>query len=179
MPQGVLFLAREEGGQGFVHLASRTATFRLQFIQRYLTGPADLVWRDVASSILRRANNLGLDDALFLTDSKFLKLSGLPPFYQEVFRSWAIFIKKKVPESGLSVLVVERTTCEWSQTGCQRHDNTRPDGGADPVWNSDIAAAGGCSGAGTQQHPGPGLLAGAAVHPGGPEDPGPLDPEAH
>ena len=69
VPQGVLFLAREEGGQGLVHLASRPTTFRLQFIQRYLTGPADLVWRDVASSILRRANNLGLDDALFLTDS--------------------------------------------------------------------------------------------------------------
>ncbi|KAI3376787.1 hypothetical protein L3Q82_000387 [Scortum barcoo] len=61
--KGVLFLAREEGGQGLVHLASRTATFRLQFVQKYLTGPADLVWRDVASCILRRANDLGLDAA--------------------------------------------------------------------------------------------------------------------
>ena len=88
------------------------------------------------------------------------------------------FYQKKVPESGLSVLVVERTTCKWSQTGRQRHNDTRPNGGADPVWNGDFAAAGGCSGAGTQQHPGPGLPAGAAVHPGGPEDLGPLDPEA-
>ncbi|KAJ4946632.1 hypothetical protein JOQ06_024295, partial [Pogonophryne albipinna] len=54
VPQGVLFLSREEGGQGLIHLASRTATFRIQFLQRYLTGPADLVWRDVSSCILRR-----------------------------------------------------------------------------------------------------------------------------
>ncbi|TWW55985.1 hypothetical protein D4764_09G0010350 [Takifugu flavidus] len=32
--QGVLHLPREEGGQGLIHLASRTATFRIQFIQR-------------------------------------------------------------------------------------------------------------------------------------------------
>ena len=35
--------------QGLVHLASRIATFRLQFFKRYLTGHEDLVWRDVAS----------------------------------------------------------------------------------------------------------------------------------
>ncbi|KAI3364781.1 hypothetical protein L3Q82_000909 [Scortum barcoo] len=33
VPQGVLFLSREEGGQGLIHLASRTATFRLRFAQ--------------------------------------------------------------------------------------------------------------------------------------------------
>ncbi|KAI3374068.1 hypothetical protein L3Q82_022640, partial [Scortum barcoo] len=97
--KGVLFLAREEGGQGLVQLASRTATFGLQFVQKYLTGPADLVWRDVASCILRRANDLGLDAALFLTDCKFLKLSGLPPFYQGVFKSWALFDKKRCQKS--------------------------------------------------------------------------------
>lgn len=91
VPQGVLFLPKEEGGQGLIHLASRTATFRLQFIQRYLTGPADLVWREVASCIFRRVSNLGPDAALFLTDFKFLKLRGLPSFYQGVFRSWALF----------------------------------------------------------------------------------------
>ncbi|KAJ4946174.1 hypothetical protein JOQ06_023844 [Pogonophryne albipinna] len=58
VPQGVLFLSREEGGQGLIHLASRTATFRIQFLQRYLTGPADLVWRDVSSCILRRVKPL-------------------------------------------------------------------------------------------------------------------------
>ena len=99
VPQGVLFLTREEGGQGLVHLASRTATFRLQFLQKYLTGPADLVWRDVASCILRHADHLGLDAALFLIDSKLLKLSGLPLFYQGVFKSWALFNCKRYPKS--------------------------------------------------------------------------------
>lgn len=85
----MLFLSRDEGGQGLVHLASRIATFRLQFIQKYLTGPEDLVWRVVASCILRRVNNLSLEGAPFLTDLKFLKLGVLPPFYQGVFKSWA------------------------------------------------------------------------------------------
>ncbi len=95
VPQSVLFLSRDEGGHGPVHLASRTATFRLQFIQRYLTGPEDLVWRDMASCILRRVNNLGLDATLFLTDFKFLKLGGLPPFYQGVFKSRVLFKRKR------------------------------------------------------------------------------------
>ncbi|KAJ4933329.1 hypothetical protein JOQ06_030161, partial [Pogonophryne albipinna] len=71
VPQGVLFLSREEGGQGLIHLASRTATFRIQFLQRYLTGPADLVWRDVSSCILRRG----------------------------VFKSWALFNHKRCPKT--------------------------------------------------------------------------------
>ena len=91
VPQGVLFLPREEGGQGLIHLASRTAAFRLQFLQRFLTGPADLVWRGVASCIFREVSHLGLDTALFLTDLKFLKLNGVPPFYQSVFKVWARF----------------------------------------------------------------------------------------
>uniref|UniRef100_A0A3B3HMN0 Reverse transcriptase domain-containing protein n=1 Tax=Oryzias latipes TaxID=8090 RepID=A0A3B3HMN0_ORYLA len=97
VPQGVLFLPREEGGQGLVHLASRTATFRLQFLQRFLTGPTDLMWRELARCILRRANGLGLDDALFLMNTKFLDVRGLPPFYQGVFKSWHLFnvVKRK------------------------------------------------------------------------------------
>ncbi|KAI3351100.1 hypothetical protein L3Q82_005669 [Scortum barcoo] len=38
LPQAVLFLPKEEGGQGLVHLASRCAAFRLQFIQRIWCG---------------------------------------------------------------------------------------------------------------------------------------------
>ena len=41
VPQSVLFLYKEEGGQGLVHLASRGAAFRIQFIQRLLTRPKD------------------------------------------------------------------------------------------------------------------------------------------
>ncbi|KAI3376771.1 hypothetical protein L3Q82_000367 [Scortum barcoo] len=53
LPQAVLFLPKEEGGQGLVHLASRGAAFRLQFIQRLLYGPQDLVWRPLAQLTLR------------------------------------------------------------------------------------------------------------------------------
>ncbi|TWW62759.1 hypothetical protein D4764_04G0014060 [Takifugu flavidus] len=52
--QGVLYLPREEGGQGLIHLASRTAAFRMQFMQRFLTGPENLMWRDVARCVFRR-----------------------------------------------------------------------------------------------------------------------------
>ncbi|KAK3542561.1 hypothetical protein QTP86_030058, partial [Hemibagrus guttatus] len=41
--QSVLHVPKEEGGQGLVQLSSRAAAFRLQFIQRLLTGPRDLV----------------------------------------------------------------------------------------------------------------------------------------
>lgn len=53
LPQAVLFLPKEEGGQGLVHLASRCAAFRLQFVQRLLYGPQDLVWRPLARLILQ------------------------------------------------------------------------------------------------------------------------------
>ncbi|KAI3351506.1 hypothetical protein L3Q82_020350 [Scortum barcoo] len=46
-PQAVLFLPKEEGGQGLVHLASRCAAFRLQFIHE------DLVWRPLAQLTLQ------------------------------------------------------------------------------------------------------------------------------
>uniref|UniRef100_A0A8P4KAC5 Reverse transcriptase domain-containing protein n=1 Tax=Dicentrarchus labrax TaxID=13489 RepID=A0A8P4KAC5_DICLA len=119
IPQSVLFLSRDEGGQGLVHLASRTATFRLQFIQKYLTGPEDLVWRDVASCILRRVNNLGLDAALFLTDFKFLKLGGLPPFYQGVFKSWGLFKCKRSEKcNSLHWLLKEPIICGAKMDVC-------------------------------------------------------------
>lgn len=47
----------------------------------------------------------------------------------------------------------------------------------DSFWNRD-SAAGGCSGIGFKQYPGPGLFVGTAVDMSGPEDPGFVDPEA-
>ncbi|KAK3539285.1 hypothetical protein QTP86_033694, partial [Hemibagrus guttatus] len=70
IPQSVLHLPKEEGGQGLVQLSSRAAAFRLQFLQRLLTGPRDLVWRAAASGLLRTVKGLGLDRALFLMDTK-------------------------------------------------------------------------------------------------------------
>ena len=62
--QAVLFLPKEEGGQRQVHLASRRAMFRLQFIQRLLYGPRDLVWRPLAPLIWQSVRGLGLDKSL-------------------------------------------------------------------------------------------------------------------
>ncbi|KAJ4947290.1 hypothetical protein JOQ06_009326 [Pogonophryne albipinna] len=79
VPQRVLFLPKEEGGHGLVHLASRGAAFRLRFVQRFLTGPADLVWRPVARALLERCG--GLAELLFLMDLKGLRLNNLSGFY--------------------------------------------------------------------------------------------------
>ncbi|KAK3542324.1 hypothetical protein QTP86_022474, partial [Hemibagrus guttatus] len=95
IPQSVLHLPKEEGGQGLVQLSSRAAAFRLQFIQRLLTGPRDLVWRAAASGLLRTVKGLGLDRALFLMDTKMLDISGLPMFYCGLFKIWNVFKKQK------------------------------------------------------------------------------------
>ncbi|KAI7801458.1 pol-like protein [Triplophysa rosa] len=91
VPQGVLFLPVEEGGQGLVSFLSRHATFRLQFIQRLLTGPVDLVWRDIAKIILQRVDGIGLDSALFLVDTNKVHMNGLSTFYQKLLKIWGSF----------------------------------------------------------------------------------------
>lgn len=93
VPQNVLYMPKEEGGQGLVHLGSRGAAFRLQFIQRLLYGPANLVWRPLACAILQRAGGLGLDASIFLMDYKGPTLSGLPVFYNGLLRAWS-FLKR-------------------------------------------------------------------------------------
>lgn len=49
-----------------VYLQSSVAAFRLQFVQKFLKGSADLVWRMMAKTILQRVKGLGMDAALFL-----------------------------------------------------------------------------------------------------------------
>ena len=90
VPQSVLYLSKEEGGQGLVHLASRAAAFRFQFIQRLLYGPENVVWRGVAGLILQRVGGLGLKKALFLVDSSQISREGVPPFYRGLLRVWSI-----------------------------------------------------------------------------------------
>lgn len=82
VPRSMLFLPKEEGGQGLVHLASRMATFQLQFVQRFLTSSTNLVWRNMAKMILQKVDGLGLGRALFLVDPTKLCLNGLPLFYR-------------------------------------------------------------------------------------------------
>ncbi len=78
--QNILFLPKEEGGQGLIHLQSRIATFRLQFVQRLLDGPSDFSWHAVSCMLLRSSTGLGLDKALFLMDPLKLDTSMLPIF---------------------------------------------------------------------------------------------------
>lgn len=62
LPQVVLFLPKEERGQGLVHLTSRRAVFRLQFIHQLLYCPQDLVWRPLAHLTLQSIGGLGLQE---------------------------------------------------------------------------------------------------------------------
>ncbi|KAK3565424.1 hypothetical protein QTP86_008243 [Hemibagrus guttatus] len=94
IPQSVLHLPREEGGQGLVQLASRTAAFHLQFLQRLLTGPKDLLWRPVVHGLLHKLRGLGLDRTLFLMNTKTLDVSGLQSFYRGLFKIWNCFRKR-------------------------------------------------------------------------------------
>ena len=41
IPQDVLYLSKEEGGQGLVHLESRKGAFRIEFLKSLLYGPPD------------------------------------------------------------------------------------------------------------------------------------------
>ena len=91
-----------------MHIQSRIATFRIQFIQKYLTGPQDVVWRQVTSSILRETTSLGLDMARFLMYFKLLKLYRLSPFYQSLFKTWNLFKWKRLgPANSLHWLMEE------------------------------------------------------------------------
>ncbi|KAK3541356.1 hypothetical protein QTP86_023072 [Hemibagrus guttatus] len=94
IPQSVLHLPKEEGGQGLVQLTSRAAAFRLQFIQRLLTGPRDLVWRAAASGLLRTVKRTGAGQSFVLMDTKMLDISGLPMFYRGLFKLWNVFKKQ-------------------------------------------------------------------------------------
>lgn len=96
IPQALLFLPKEEAGQGLIHLASRGAAFRLQFVQRLLYGPRDLVWRPLAHTVLQQFSGLGLHDSLFLMDLKTVKFKAVPPFYRGVFTVWKMLVKERL-----------------------------------------------------------------------------------
>lgn len=78
VPQSVLYLPKEEGGQGLVNLQSRTAAFHLQFIQKLLSGSTCVSWRASVCAILQSLGGFQLDRALFLMDPLKLDLAILP-----------------------------------------------------------------------------------------------------
>ena len=96
LPQSILYLQKEDGGHGLMHLASRRATFRLEFIKRFLTGPKDLVWKPLACSISRRVGEYGLDATLFLLDLSPCVFNNIPDFYRSVFNVWTLFKKERI-----------------------------------------------------------------------------------
>ncbi|KAK3541171.1 hypothetical protein QTP86_016237 [Hemibagrus guttatus] len=94
IPQSVLHLPKEEGGQGLVQLSSRSRSLPTP------VHPETPHWTQRPSMesssqwILHTVKGLGLDRALFLMDTKMLDISGLPMFYRELFRS-GMFLKNK------------------------------------------------------------------------------------
>lgn len=80
VPQSMLFLPVEEGGPGLVSLSSRYATFRLQFIQKFLIGSVDVIWREVAK---KHSSQSGWTRTRYCF---------VPHGYQKATFEWTIFI---------------------------------------------------------------------------------------
>lgn len=80
-----------------VNLQSRTAAFRLQFIQRLLLVPTDFSWRTTACAILWRLGVLQLDKALFLLNPLKLDIANIPIFCRNLFRVWSLFNHQRAP----------------------------------------------------------------------------------
>ncbi len=99
MQQSVLYLPKDEGGQGLIHLQSRTAAFRLQFLQRLFDGALDFSWRAVACTLLQNYRGSGLDKHLFLLDPLKMDLSKMSSFYRNLFKLWSLFRFQKVESS--------------------------------------------------------------------------------
>lgn len=91
IPQSILFLPKEEGGQGLIHLKSRIAAFRLHFVQRLLDGPMNVSWRAISCALLKTVGNFGMDKSLFIVDPQCFDLSKMPSFYQHLFKIWSLF----------------------------------------------------------------------------------------
>lgn len=81
-------MPKEEGGQGQVHRESRTAAFRLQFIQKYLMGGEDDVfWKTVTSVILRLEGELEMDASVFLLSCNLICSYEMLMFYKDLFKA--------------------------------------------------------------------------------------------
>ncbi len=124
--QSILFLSKEEGGQGLVNLQSRTAAFRLQFIQRLLLGPTDFSWRATACAILRRLGGLQLDKALFLLDPLKLDFANVPIFYRNLFRVWSLFNHQRAPSMNSLFWLLNEPIIHGARLDISAGDHTFP-----------------------------------------------------
>lgn len=91
VPKAVLYLPKEEGGHGLMDLQSRLAAFRLQFVQRLLSGSMESNWIAAAFAILRSFKQMNLDKPLFWLKLHKSDLTTLPVFYRNLFKVWSLF----------------------------------------------------------------------------------------
>ncbi|CAM5108120.1 unnamed protein product [Natator depressus] len=93
-PVGVLHLPLKEGGQGLKCLYTQVRVFRLQALQRLLYSAGSSTWSILAHAFLHRFQGLRYDRQLFcLCPRAFPRdLSGLPVFYQDLLRTWKLFL---------------------------------------------------------------------------------------
>ncbi len=114
----VLYLPRQERGQGVIDIRARLRTFRMQTVQRLLYG-VDVSWAEVACALLRRAGNMGLDRHLFLMDIiNKLNLSGLSVFYRSILKSWTLFTFSQSVDSTQKLWLKEEplfSILHWTQ----------------------------------------------------------------
>lgn len=89
VPRAVLYLPKEEGGQGIVDLKSRKATFRLQFVQKFLY-KSDVLWNGLTSCLLSKVGGWGFGKNLFWTDCNKLDFGFISPFYESVRKAWCV-----------------------------------------------------------------------------------------
>ncbi len=82
-----------------MHLQAERQTFRVQFIQRFLTGPESVSWRPIASAILKTVDGLNMDKSLFLLDPKTLSMTNFPFFYRNLFKVWNLFQFQRTNDS--------------------------------------------------------------------------------
>ncbi|CAM4629055.1 unnamed protein product [Lepidochelys olivacea] len=93
-PVGVLHLPLKEGGQGLKCLYTQVRVFRLQALQRLFYSASSSAWSILAHAFLRCFQGLRYDRQLFyLSPRGFPRdLSGLPVFYQDLLRTWKLFL---------------------------------------------------------------------------------------
>ncbi|CAM4562128.1 unnamed protein product [Caretta caretta] len=92
-PAGVLHLPLKEGGQGLKCLHTQVCFFRLQALQRLLYSAGSSTWSILARAFLCCFQGLRYDRQLFYLCLRGFPrdLSGLPVFYQDLFRTWKLF----------------------------------------------------------------------------------------
>lgn len=126
IPQSFLFLLKEDGGQGLVHLASRKSAFRIQFQQSFLYGPQNLLWRQVAEFIFGRVGELGFGKTLFSLNCSCFNLNVLSTYYLSVLKTWTIMEAGVLgPASYLYWLLMEpilKGACLAGVGGSANHD---------------------------------------------------------